>query len=40
MAREIYQAIVDGEDPHRIALDWQNDLEKFEQMKAQYVIYK
>src|SRR5215469_6331707 len=36
----VYEAIVDGEDPHRIALDWQNDLEKFEQIKEKYVIYK
>ena len=36
----VYEAIVHGEDPHRIALDWQNDLEKFEQIKEKYVIYK
>jgi hypothetical protein len=36
----VYEAIVDGQDPHRIALDWHNDLEKFEQTKQQYVIYK
>lgn len=36
----VYEAIVHGEDPHRIALDWQDDLQKFEQMKEHYVIYK
>jgi uncharacterized protein YbbC (DUF1343 family) len=36
----VHDAIARGQDPHRIALDWRNDLEKFEQRKAHYVIYK
>jgi uncharacterized protein YbbC (DUF1343 family) len=36
----VYDAIVRGEDPHRIALDWQDDLQKFEQLKEHYLIYK
>jgi len=36
----VYDAIVKGEDPHRIALDWRNELEKFEQTKEHYLIYK
>jgi uncharacterized protein YbbC (DUF1343 family)/CubicO group peptidase (beta-lactamase class C family) len=36
----VYDAIVHGQDPHRIALDWQDDLQKFERKRDQYLIYK
>jgi uncharacterized protein YbbC (DUF1343 family)/CubicO group peptidase (beta-lactamase class C family) len=36
----VYSAIVKGEDPHRIALDWQDDLAKFQQVRQKYLLYK
>lgn len=38
--RAIYEALVRGEDPHRMALDWQDDLHKFQQVRERYLIYK
>jgi uncharacterized protein YbbC (DUF1343 family)/CubicO group peptidase (beta-lactamase class C family) len=38
------QAVLDdlmhGEDPHRVALNWQDDLQKFEKLRERYLIYK
>jgi len=36
----VYDALVAGEDPRRIAQDWQEDLEKFQRMRQKYLIYK
>jgi uncharacterized protein YbbC (DUF1343 family)/CubicO group peptidase (beta-lactamase class C family) len=36
----VYDAIAAGEDPRRIAADWQERLEKFQQMRQKYLIYK
>lgn len=36
----VYDAIAKGEDPHRIALDWQDDLLKFQQLRQKYLLYK
>ena len=36
----VYNAIAKGEDPHRIALDWQDDLLKFQRLRQKYLIYK
>ena len=33
-------AIAAAEDPRRIAADWQERLEKFQQMRQKYLIYK
>ena len=33
-------ALMAGEDPRRIAQDWQEGLEKFEVMRQKYLIYK
>lgn len=35
-----FDAIVAGEDPRRIAQDWQQQLNAFEQMRQKYLIYK
>jgi uncharacterized protein YbbC (DUF1343 family)/CubicO group peptidase (beta-lactamase class C family) len=35
-----YDALVAGQDPRRIAQDWQDGLEKFEKVKEKYLIYK
>ncbi len=35
-----YDALVAGEDPRRIAQDWQEGLERFEKVREKYLIYK
>jgi uncharacterized protein YbbC (DUF1343 family) len=39
-SQAVYNAIAKGEDPHRIALDWQDDLLKFQQLRQRYLLYK
>jgi uncharacterized protein YbbC (DUF1343 family)/CubicO group peptidase (beta-lactamase class C family) len=36
----VYDALVAGQDPRRIAQDWQDGLEKFEKVREKYLIYK
>jgi uncharacterized protein YbbC (DUF1343 family) len=36
----VYQEIASGTDPHRIARNWQDQLQVFETMRAKYLIYK
>jgi uncharacterized protein YbbC (DUF1343 family)/CubicO group peptidase (beta-lactamase class C family) len=36
----VYDALTHGEDPHRIALDWQDDLANFARVRERYLIYK
>lgn len=36
----VYNAITHGDDPHTIALNWQDDLRKFQQIRERYLIYK
>ncbi len=38
--QSVYDALVAGEDPRRIAQDWQEGLEKFEKVREKYLIYK
>ena len=38
--QSVYDALTHGEDPHRIALNWQDDLRKFQQLRERYLIYK
>jgi uncharacterized protein YbbC (DUF1343 family)/CubicO group peptidase (beta-lactamase class C family) len=38
--QSLYDAIVAGQDPRRIAGDWRERLEKFQQMRQKYLIYK
>ena len=38
--QSVYDALSRGEDPQRIRLDWQDDLLKFQQVRARYLIYK
>jgi len=35
-----YDGLVAGEDPRRIAQDWQEGLEKFQKVREKYLIYK
>jgi uncharacterized protein YbbC (DUF1343 family)/CubicO group peptidase (beta-lactamase class C family) len=36
----VYGAISQGEDPRRIAQDWQDSLDKFQQLRQKHLIYK
>ncbi len=36
----VYDAIAKGDDPRRIAEDWREPLEKFQQLRQKYLIYK
>jgi uncharacterized protein YbbC (DUF1343 family)/CubicO group peptidase (beta-lactamase class C family) len=36
----VYEALEHGEDPHRIALDWHEDLKAFGQIRDHYLLYK
>ena len=38
--QSVYDALVAGQDPRRIAQDWQEGLEKFEKVREKYLIYK
>ncbi len=40
MNQSVYDALVAGQDPRRIAQDWQDDLEKFQKVREKYLIYK
>ncbi len=35
-----FDALAAGQDPRRIAQDWQDDLEKFQTVRKKYLIYK
>jgi uncharacterized protein YbbC (DUF1343 family) len=37
--RSVYEALVAGRDPRRIAQDWQEELDKFEILRKQYLLY-
>jgi uncharacterized protein YbbC (DUF1343 family)/CubicO group peptidase (beta-lactamase class C family) len=36
----VFDAIVEGHDPRRIAQDWQDGLEKFQQLRQKYLLYR
>ncbi len=36
----VYDAIARGEEPHRIAQDWQEALDRFQQLRQKYLLYK
>jgi len=38
--QNVYDALVAGQDPRRIAQEWQDGLEKFQKMREKYLIYK
>jgi uncharacterized protein YbbC (DUF1343 family) len=38
--QSVYDALVAGQDPRRIAQDWQEGLEKFKKIREKYLIYK
>src|SRR5579864_1108499 len=36
----VYDALVAGQDPRRMAQDWQEELERFQKMREKYLIYR
>jgi len=38
--QSVFDSIVKGEDPRRIAEEWRDGLEKFQQLRQKYLIYK
>jgi uncharacterized protein YbbC (DUF1343 family) len=38
--QQVFDALAAGEDPRSIAQGWQEDLEKFKEMRQKYLIYK
>jgi uncharacterized protein YbbC (DUF1343 family) len=38
--RETYDAVAQGGDPRSIAQSWQEELEKFKEMRQKYLLYK
>jgi uncharacterized protein YbbC (DUF1343 family)/CubicO group peptidase (beta-lactamase class C family) len=38
-AREVLQAIQDGQDPHSIVLKWQGPLAEFRKLRSKYLLY-
>jgi uncharacterized protein YbbC (DUF1343 family) len=38
--QSVYDAVAAGQDPRRIAQDWQEALDKFNQVRQKYLIYK
>jgi len=38
--QEVFDALVRGDDPRNIAQSWQDELQKFRDLRAKYLIYK
>jgi uncharacterized protein YbbC (DUF1343 family) len=38
--QEAYEALQEGRDPRRIAQDWQEQVDKFQQLRQKYLLYK
>jgi uncharacterized protein YbbC (DUF1343 family)/CubicO group peptidase (beta-lactamase class C family) len=38
--RAVYDALAQGEEPRRIAQDWQEELDKFQQLRQKYLLYQ
>jgi uncharacterized protein YbbC (DUF1343 family) len=38
--QEVYQGLMEGRDPRRIAQDWQEEIETFRAMREKYLLYK
>jgi uncharacterized protein YbbC (DUF1343 family) len=36
----IYDAVANGDDPRSIAQSWQEDLDKFKELRTKYLLYK
>jgi uncharacterized protein YbbC (DUF1343 family) len=40
MNQSVYDALAQGRDPRRVADDWQDALDKFQQIRQKYLLYK
>jgi uncharacterized protein YbbC (DUF1343 family) len=40
MNQSVYDALMAGQDPRRIAQEWQEGLQKFQKVREKYLIYK
>ena len=40
MNQSVYDALVAGQDPRRIAQDWQDDLQRVRELRIKYLLYK
>jgi uncharacterized protein YbbC (DUF1343 family)/CubicO group peptidase (beta-lactamase class C family) len=38
--QQVFDALVNGDDPRGIAQSWQDDLQKFREMRTKYLLYK
>jgi uncharacterized protein YbbC (DUF1343 family) len=38
--QKVFDALIAGQDPRRIAQDWQDEVESFEKLRAQYLLYR
>ena len=38
--RQVFDAVVNGEDPRSIAQGWQDELQKFRELRTKYLLYK
>ncbi|HWX53836.1 MAG TPA: exo-beta-N-acetylmuramidase NamZ domain-containing protein [Verrucomicrobiae bacterium] len=38
--RQVLNALASGQDPRNIAQDWQDDLQKFRELRTKYLLYK
>jgi uncharacterized protein YbbC (DUF1343 family)/CubicO group peptidase (beta-lactamase class C family) len=38
--QQVFDALANGDDPRSIAQDWQDDLQKFREMRTKYLLYK
>ena len=38
--RQVFDAVMNGDDPRSIAQGWQDDLEKFKELRQKYLLYK
>ncbi|HEX4602463.1 MAG TPA: DUF1343 domain-containing protein, partial [Candidatus Angelobacter sp.] len=38
--RQVFDAVVNGDDPRAIAQGWQDDLQKFRELRTKYLLYK
>jgi uncharacterized protein YbbC (DUF1343 family) len=40
VSQAVFDAIAQGQDPRRIAQDWQEKLQQFIKIREKYIIYK
>jgi uncharacterized protein YbbC (DUF1343 family)/CubicO group peptidase (beta-lactamase class C family) len=39
-SKSVYDSLIRGEDPRRLAVEWAEDLQGFEQLRRKYLLYK